>query len=105
MRLRDAAEQAGCGEALESDRKHAPTAEEVAEPAAEQQEPSERQRVGVDDPLQPDLAVAELAADRRQRKLMIDTSSMTMNCAAQISVSTAIGPALPRLTGRRRNAA
>src|SRR5262249_7280085 len=46
---------------------HAPAAEKVGEPAAEQQEAAERQRVGVDDPREVVLVEVERAPDRRQR--------------------------------------
>ena len=42
-------------------------AEQVAEPAGQQQEAAERQQVGVDDPGQRRLGEAEVGLDRRQR--------------------------------------
>ena len=46
---------------------HAPAAEHVGGAAAEQQEAGERDRVGVDDPLQVLLGEAQRVADRRER--------------------------------------
>ena len=62
-----AADQRGGGEQQQPEDEHAPAAEEVGGAAAEQQEARERQRVGVDDPLQVDRREAQVGADRRQR--------------------------------------
>ena len=51
----------------EPDQEEPLAAEEVAGAAAEQQEPAEDERVGVDDPLQVGLGQPEIGLDRRQR--------------------------------------
>ena len=49
------------------DQEQPPVAEEVAQPAAEEQESAEREQVGVHDPGQRGLREAEVGTDRRQR--------------------------------------
>ena len=46
---------------------HSPVAEQVAEPAAEEQEAAEREEVRVHDPRERRLGKAQVLADRRQR--------------------------------------
>ncbi|HST41229.1 MAG TPA: hypothetical protein VLK58_17060 [Conexibacter sp.] len=65
--LRQAAGEAGEREQRERAGEQAPAAEQVAEPAAEQQQPAERDRVGVDDPGERGVGEAERVADLRQR--------------------------------------
>ena len=55
------------GEERRPDQEQAPVPEEVAEPAAEQQEAAEREQVGVDDPGERGLGEPEVLSDRRQR--------------------------------------
>ena len=55
------------GEQQEPDEQHPLVPEQVRRAPAEQQEAGERDRVGVDDPLQVDDREAEVIADRRQR--------------------------------------
>ena len=55
------------GEEQDAGHEDAPAAVDVAEPAAEQQQAAEGQRVGGDDPLEPGTAEAEGALDVRQR--------------------------------------
>ncbi len=64
--LREPAQQRGQGEERHAAQEHALAADEVAEPAREQQEAAERDQVGVDDPRQVGLGDAEIGLDRRQ---------------------------------------
>ena len=57
----------GGREERDPEQEQAPVAEEVAQPAAEQQEAAEREQVRVDDPRERRLGEAEILADRRQR--------------------------------------
>jgi len=50
----------------EAEQKEAPGTEEIAEPAAEQQETAVREQVGVHDPGEGRLREVEIAANRRQ---------------------------------------
>ena len=51
----------------EADQEDSPLADQVAEPAGEQQQAAERDQVGVDDPGEVALGEAEVVLDRRQR--------------------------------------
>ena len=64
---RQAAGHGGDGEEHRAAEEDPLVAQQVAEPAAQQQEAAEGQQVGVDDPGQRRLAEAEVVADRRQR--------------------------------------
>ena len=64
---RDRAQQRGDREPGDADDEHPPPPVAIAERPAEQQEPGERQRVGVDRPLQPVERGVEIAPDGRQR--------------------------------------
>jgi hypothetical protein len=64
---RQAVQQRGHGEDDEAGQEEALPADQVAGPAAEQQEAAEDERVGVDDPLQVRLAQVQIRLDRRQR--------------------------------------
>ena len=55
------------GEQRDADQEQPPVPEEVAQPAAEQQEAAEGEQVGVDDPGERRLGEAEVLPDRRQR--------------------------------------
>jgi hypothetical protein len=55
------------GEEPDAGQEHAPVAEEVAQPAAEQQEAAEGQQIRVHDPGKRRLREAEVVPDRRQR--------------------------------------
>ena len=63
----EAAEQRGDGEDAEADHEHPPPPEQVGERAGRQQQRGERQRVGVDDPLQVGEAGVQVALDVGQR--------------------------------------
>jgi hypothetical protein len=65
--LRHASGQAGDREEPETEQEHPAAAEQVGGPAAEEQEPCERQHIGVDHPLQAGRRVVQVAADGRQR--------------------------------------
>jgi hypothetical protein len=67
LAVRDRAEQRRAREDREPDHEHAPAAEQVAEPAGQQEQPAERDQVGVHDPREARLREAEIALDRRQR--------------------------------------
>ena len=67
LRLGEAAGERGEREDDQAEHEHAPAAEQVGEPAAEQQEAAEGERVGVDDPGQVVAGEVQLRADRRQR--------------------------------------
>ena len=67
LRRGQAAGQRGRGEEREAADEEPAVAEQVAEPAAQQQEAAEGQQVGVDDPGQRGLGEAEVLADRGQR--------------------------------------
>ena len=54
-------------EERDADQEQPPVAEQVAEPAAQQQEAAEGQQVGVHDPGERGLGEAEVVPDRRQR--------------------------------------
>ena len=54
-------------EDAEARHEHPATAEQVGTPAAQQQEPAERQRVGARDPLQARVGEVQIDFDRRQR--------------------------------------
>ena len=58
--------QTGRGEDGQPEQVDAAAAEEIGGAAAQEQEPGERQHIGVDDPLQPGRAVAEVAPDGGQ---------------------------------------
>ena len=66
-RAGEPAQHGGDGEDDEPDQEHAPAADAVGHRAAGQQQRGERERVGVDDPLQVGEVGAEVALDRRQR--------------------------------------
>jgi len=55
------------GEGGDAGEEHPAVPEQVAEPAAQQQEPAEGEQVGVDHPGQARLGEAEVLTDRRQR--------------------------------------
>ncbi len=84
---REPAEQRADREDDEAAHEDASAPEDVGEPAAEQEEPSEDQGVGADHPLQVLLRKAEIQLDRRQGDVHDRTSSTTMNCTAQSSAS------------------
>ena len=63
----EAADQRGQGEQQDAGHEDAPAAVDVAQPAAEQQQAAEGERVGGDDPLEPGPAEAEGLLDVRQR--------------------------------------
>ena len=62
--LSEAAGERGEGEQPHAPDEHAPPAEQVGQPPAEQQEAAEEERVGVDDPGEVVLREVEIAADR-----------------------------------------
>jgi hypothetical protein len=64
---RETARQRGGREQAEAGEEDAAAAEEVARPAAEQQEAAERERVGVDDPLEAVDREPEIGLDRGKR--------------------------------------
>ena len=66
LRRRGRAEQRGGGEDRQPDEEDAALAEQVAEPAGEQQQAAEGDQVGVDDPGQARLREAEVVLDRGQ---------------------------------------
>ena len=66
LRGREAAGERGDGEERDPDQEQPPVAEQVAEAAAEQEEPAEGQQVGVHDPGERGLVEAEILPDRRQ---------------------------------------
>ena len=75
-RARADQEVAGCGKAAgqrcdredgQTGHEQPATAEQVGTPAAQQQEPAERQRVGARDPLQARVGEVQIDLDRRQR--------------------------------------
>ena len=63
---RDGARQRGQREAAGAEHEHAPPAEPVTERAAEQDQPGERERVAVEDPLQAGERGVEVVGDPRQ---------------------------------------
>ena len=65
--LGDGAEQGGEDEDGQPGEEDPPFADQVADPADEQQQAAERDQVGVDDPGEAALAEAEVVLDRRQR--------------------------------------
>ena len=67
LRLGQAAGQRGEREDDQADHEHPPAPEQVGEASAEQQEPSERQRVGVHDPREVIAGEVQVGADRRER--------------------------------------
>ena len=67
LRRGQAADQGREREDRDPDQEQAPRAEQVAEAAAQEQEPAEGQEVRVHDPCQRGLREAEIVADRRQR--------------------------------------
>ena len=67
FRLRDPAGERRQREQRQAEHEHPPAPEQVGEPAAEQQEPAERECVGVDDPREVGAREVESAPDRRQR--------------------------------------
>jgi hypothetical protein len=67
LRAGDAARERREREERHAEHEQAPVAEQVAEPAAEEQEAPERQEVGVHHPGERRLGEAEILADRRQR--------------------------------------
>ncbi len=66
LRGRQTADRRGDGEERDAGEEQAPMPEEVAEPAAEEQEPAERDQVRIDDPRQPFVREPEVLLDRRQ---------------------------------------
>ena len=66
-RGREPARERGGREQAEPGQEHAAAAEQIAHPAAEQQEAAERERVGVDDPLEAVGGEAEIGLDGGQR--------------------------------------
>jgi hypothetical protein len=66
-RLCEPGEKRRAGKERQSGEQHTPTAEEIAEPSAEQQEPAEQQAVGDHHPLQRALAELEVDLDRGKR--------------------------------------
>ena len=64
--------------------------EEVRRAAAEQQEAGERERVGVDDPLQARGVKPRSARIDGSATFTIETSRMTMNCARQQRTSVRV---------------
>ncbi len=66
---RERAEQRGEREDPQPDREDAAAAEAVGERAGGEHERGERERVGVDHPLQVGEAAAEVLLDRRQRRV------------------------------------
>ena len=67
LRRREPAAERGEGEERDPEQEQAPVAEEVAEPARQQEEPAEGEQVRVRDPRQRALAEAEIVPDRGQR--------------------------------------
>ena len=63
----EAAQQRREREERKAAQEHAPATDQVAEPPGQQQQPAERDQVGVDDPRQRRLREAEIRLDRRQR--------------------------------------
>jgi hypothetical protein len=64
-----AAKQRRDREHAEADAEHTPPAEEVADTAAEQQQPTEGKDVSIDDPRQRGRRDSQLALDARQRNV------------------------------------
>src|SRR5262245_7315222 len=62
----DAAEQRCSREPEDSEHKNPPTPESITQGTAKKNQRRERERVGIDDPLQPGDARVQLSADRRQ---------------------------------------
>ena len=67
LRARQAAGERRQREERDAEQEEPAVAEQVAEPAAEQQEAAEREDVGVHDPRERRLREAEIGADRRER--------------------------------------
>ena len=67
LRRGEPADQRGGGEQSDPGDEQPPLSEQVSESAAEQQEPTEREQVGVDHPGQRGLGEAEVVLDRGQR--------------------------------------
>ncbi len=67
LRARETARQRRAGEEDDADHEDVPVSVEVAEPAAEEEEPAAGEQVCVEDPDQRRLAEAEVSADRGQR--------------------------------------
>ena len=65
--LRDRAQQRRAGEHGEADQEDAALADQVADPAGQQQQPAERDQVGVDDPGEVGLGETKIVLDRGQR--------------------------------------
>ena len=66
-RGREPARERGGREQAESDEEHPAAAEQIAHPAAQQQEAAERERVGVHDPLEAVDGEVEIGLDGRER--------------------------------------
>ena len=67
LRAGETARERGGREERDADQEQPPVPEEVTEPAAEQQEPAEREQIGVHDPGEGRLREVEVFPDRRQR--------------------------------------
>jgi hypothetical protein len=67
LALGQAADHRRDGEDREAEQEDAPPADQVAEPAGQQQQSAEGDQVGVDHPRERRLREAEVALDRRQR--------------------------------------
>ena len=66
LALGEPAERRGCDEDRQADHEDAPPADEIAQPAREEEEAAEGDQVGVDHPREARLAEPEVALDRRQ---------------------------------------
>ena len=101
-RRRQAAGDRGDGEGDDAAEEDPLVAEQVAEPAGQQQEAAEGQQVGVDHPGQRGLGEAEVGADRGQR----DVHDALVEHDHQVAQAQHVErqPAAPRRGGRRRGA-
>ena len=85
----EAAGERGEREEHQPEDEHPPATEQVGGAAAEQQEAGERDRVGVDDPLQTVLGEVQRVLIEGSATFTTDTSRITMNCARQDRISVA----------------
>ena len=90
---RKAAGQRGDREDAEAGEVDAPAAEAIGERAGAEQQRCERQRVGVDDPLQAEKLAPSSEAMSGNATVTIVTSTSSMNVPRQIAASGAISRA------------
>ena len=88
LRPREPVEQRAHREDHQADHEQPPAPEQVGEPAPQQQDAAEEDRVGGDHPLQAFLGKVEIVRIDGSATLTIATSRTTMNCAATITAST-----------------